>query len=79
MDSASVVEQEGNLHMQILTYIIAVIVIVALCLLAMSVGLIFRGKTFTSCGCASITFRGEKIRCASCPDKDEDSGDKPSA
>ncbi len=65
--------------MQVLTYIIAAVVIIGLCLLAMSVGLIFRGKTFTSCGCASITFRGEKIRCASCPDKEEKSADKPAA
>ncbi len=60
---------------EILTYIAAVVIVVAVCILAMSVGLIFRNRGFTSCGCASITFRGEKIRCPGCPEKDDDIDD----
>ncbi len=56
--------------MQVLTYIIVVGVIVGVCLLAMSIGLIFRNKTFTSCGCASAKFQNEDIRCPACPGKD---------
>lgn len=52
--------------MQVLTYTIAAVVIIALCILAMSVGLIFRNKTFTSCGRAARDFDGEPIRCAAC-------------
>ena len=47
--------------------------IVAGCILAMSVGVILRNRSFTSCGCASINFRGEKIRCPGCTETDEDS------
>ncbi len=49
------------------------VVLAALLLFAllMAVGLIFRGKTFTSCGCGSITYKGEKIRCPGCK-KDPD-------
>lgn len=69
--------------MELITLLIASVIILALCLLAMAVGVIFRNKTFTSCGCASITYRGEKIRCPSCPDTDEEGegegADKPCA
>ncbi len=52
--------------MQVLTYIIAAVVIIAICILAMSIGLIFRNKTFTSCGRAARDFDGQPIRCAAC-------------
>lgn len=45
--------------------------VMLLCCLAMAVGLILRNKTFTSCACASITYKGEKIRCPACPEEDE--------
>ncbi len=61
---------------EILVYIGAVIVVLAVCILAMSVGVIFRNRGFTSCGCARIRFRGEDIRCPACPDPDEDSSNK---
>ena len=48
-----------------------VVGIFAACILIMAVGLIIRKRSFTSCGCAKITFRGETIRCPACPD-DED-------
>ena len=48
------------------------VVVIALCLLGMAVGVILRGKSFKSCGGASVTFRGEKIRCPGCvEDNDE--------
>ncbi len=59
----------------ILIYVVAVTVVVALSALAMSVGVIFRNKGFTSCGCARTKFRGEDIRCPACPDKDEEDAD----
>lgn len=40
--------------------------VVALCFIIMAVGLL-RGKTFTSCGCASVTINGEEIKCPACP------------
>ena len=57
--------------MQLLTYILVVIVILAICYLGMAVGLIFRNKTITSCGRAARDFDGEPIRCAACGAKDE--------
>lgn len=45
---------------------IPALVILGLCLLGMAVGVIFRGKSFKSCGCASIEFRGERIDCPAC-------------
>jgi hypothetical protein len=59
-----------------LIYAIAILVVMGICVLAMAVGLIFRNKTFTSCGCASISYRGEKISCAACPDKDKPTCEK---
>lgn len=62
-----------------LELIIPAFVILGICVLFMAVGVIFKGKTFTSCGCASIIYQGEKIRCAACPDKDDDpAASKPS-
>jgi hypothetical protein len=52
----------------------AALVIVALCMLAMAVGVIIRNKSFKSCGCASITYQGERIDCPSaCPESPETS------
>ena len=58
--------------MDFVQLVIITMVVLALCVLAMAVGVIFRNKSFTSCACASITFRGEKIRCPACPEKDEE-------
>ncbi len=53
-----------------------VIGIFAVCLVAMAVGVIIRNKTFTSCGCASLTYRGEKIRCPGCTDRAPDEAEE---
>lgn len=45
--------------------------VVAVCVLAMAVGLLIRNRSFTSCGCAGITYRGEKLRCPGCTEGDE--------
>ncbi len=50
----------------ILAYTVLTIVIIGLCLLGMSVGLIFRDKTFRACGNAARDFDGEPIQCAAC-------------
>ncbi len=47
-----------------------VIGIIGICSLIMAIGLL-RGKTFTSCGCASIDYQGEKIKCPGCVDNHE--------
>lgn len=46
------------------------VVVVGICLLAMAVGIMIRNKSFSSCGCASITIRGEKIRCPGCTEEE---------
>lgn len=49
--------------------LIAAILIIAACILAMAVGVILRNKSFKSCACASITYKGERIDCpAACPE-----------
>ena len=58
--------------MNFLVILGAALVIVAICMLAMAVGVIFRNKPFRSCGNASITFQGEKIDCPACKDEPED-------
>ncbi len=55
--------------MQLLTYIFVVLVILGLCFLGMAIGLIFRNKTFRSCGSAARDFDGEPISCAACGGK----------
>jgi hypothetical protein len=52
-------------------YMAASVVLIALCLLGMSVGLIFRNRAFSSCGRAARDFNGEPIRCAACGGADE--------
>lgn len=59
--------------MQVLTYIIVVGVILGLCFLGMAVGVIFRNKTFTSCGNAVRDANGEPISCAACGGQGGDS------
>jgi hypothetical protein len=49
--------------MDFLTVLIPAILLLALCFLGMAVGVIFRNKSFKSCGCGSLTFRGERIDC----------------
>ena len=46
-----------------LLILVVAIVVTGFCLLAMGVGVIFRGKCFKSCGCASMEFNGERIEC----------------
>lgn len=53
----------------LLLYIGLSVVVVGLCLLGMSVGLIFRNKTFRACGNAARDFDGEPIECAACGGK----------
>ena len=43
--------------------------ILAACVIVMAVGLL-QNKTFKSCGCSSVTFNGETIRCPACPNKE---------
>ncbi len=52
--------------MQFFSYLIVVGVILGLCFLGMAVGLIFRNKTFRSCGSAARDMDGEPIGCAAC-------------
>ena len=54
----------------------ATVVISALCLLGMAVGMLIRGKSFTSCACSSITFDGEKIECPGCVGDERSTGDQ---
>jgi hypothetical protein len=49
--------------MDFLTILIPAILLLALCFLGMAVGVIFRNKSFKSCGCGSLTVRGERIDC----------------
>ena len=56
--------------MEFLQHLIPAVVILALSLLAMAVGVIFKNKTITHCGGSSMIFRGEKIRCPACLDKE---------
>jgi hypothetical protein len=56
--------------MEFLLHFVLAILILALCILAMAIGVIFRNKSITHCGGASMTFRGEKIRCPACLDKE---------
>ena len=58
--------------MDFLTLLIVSMAVLALCVLAMAVGVMIRNRGFSSCGCASITYRGQKIRCPGCTEKDED-------
>ena len=58
--------------MQFLIVSIAAVVIVALCLLGMAVGVMFRNRPFESCGSASIMFRGERINCPGCVENAEE-------
>jgi hypothetical protein len=56
--------------MEFLLHFVLAILILALCILAMAIGVIFRNKSITHCGGASMTFQGEKIRCPACLDKE---------
>ena len=55
-----------------LVILLIVCAVFGLCLLAMAVGVILRGKCFKSCGCGKITFRGVTIRCPGCTEGDDD-------
>ena len=57
--------------MSFLLLILVVGSLIAVCIIGMSVGLL-QNKTFRSCGCSSVTYKGEKIRCPGCTDTDED-------
>lgn len=60
--------------MNFLFLFLVVMGIFAVSLLAMGIGAIIKNKTFTSCGNASITYKGEKIKCPACLFK---KGDEP--
>ena len=58
--------------MEFISILIPAIVLIGLCFLGMAVGVIFRDKSFKSCGCATITFNGERIDCPGhVPEKDD--------
>ena len=54
--------------MTVLTYIIAVVLILGLCALGLSIGLILRGKGLQTCGRAAMGAgeHGHEISCPSC-------------
>ena len=54
-----------------ITYAIAIIVVLALCGLGMSIGLILRGRSLQTCGRAAEAAHahGHEIECASCSGK----------
>ena len=56
--------------MDLLLHFLLAILLIALGILAMAIGVIFRRKSITHCGGASMMFRGEKIRCPACLDKE---------
>ena len=55
----------------IVTYVIAVVVILGLCAVGLSIGLILKGKPLQSCG-RVVTASGEQIACPSCGSKTGD-------
>ena len=57
--------------MHFLVLLFSVVGVLAFCLLAMSVGLIFRKKSFRSCGGAARDFQGKSISCAACSGRDK--------
>ena len=59
-----------------MTLLLTVFVFFVVCLLLMSVGVIIRNKSFKSCGCASIEFNGEKIKCPGCCDDESEATQK---
>lgn len=60
--------------MSFVELLIPALVVIGLSLLGMAVGVIFRGRSFKSCGCASIEFRGERIECPACVGEEEAAG-----
>jgi hypothetical protein len=56
--------------MNVLPHFIAAVAVIALGILAMAIGQILRKKSISHCGGASMTFRGEKIRCPACRGKE---------
>jgi hypothetical protein len=52
--------------MEWLSYMLVAMAVLVISGVAMSVGMIFRGKTFTSCGRAARDFDGQPIECAAC-------------
>ncbi len=52
---------------QFLTYAVAIIVILGLCAVGLSIGLLIRGRALQSCGRAQTrTADGEEITCPAC-------------
>lgn len=59
--------------MTILYYAVAVIIVLALCALGLSIGLLLRGRELQSCGRAQTkTGAGEDITCPACSGKASD-------
>jgi hypothetical protein len=54
----------------ILTYAIAIAVVLGLCVLGLSIGLILRGKGLQSCGRAALGGAHGNISCPACSGKD---------
>lgn len=49
-----------------LLLVLVSLAVVVCCVLGMSIGLIFRNKTFRACGNAARDWDGEPIQCAAC-------------
>lgn len=58
--------------MMILTYAAAVIVVLGLCAVGLSIGLLIRNKGLQTCGRAQTTVAGEDITCPACSGKASD-------
>jgi hypothetical protein len=59
--------------MTILSYAVAVIIVLGLCALGLSVGLLLRGRGLQTCGRAQTkTGDGEEITCPACSGKASD-------
>lgn len=58
--------------MSVLTYAIAVIVILGLCVLGLSIGLLVRNKGLTTCGRAGAQLGDHDVSCPACSGKSAD-------
>lgn len=56
--------------LQFLFMLMVVIGFFMISLLLMAVGVIIKNKGFKSCGCSSVIYKGERIRCPACPGDD---------
>lgn len=58
--------------MTVLTYAIAVLVVLGLCVAGLSVGLLVRNRGLTTCGRATADMHGHDVSCPSCSGRESD-------